>query len=181
MSQLSFPLLNSCRSPRAFVIFRNVLAFNGDRLLVSRPGSNWRTGPCRLSASVCVCVCVCMYVMHACMYVCIYVCERQPCIEATSVRNITRNSLETKDPLNLLFHVHVDGVRLCLWTAATNGFSVLPQLIYVCVESNGEMILTEENLVSRRKTSIPLPLRSSQIPHGKTGCETGSPRWEAGD
>jgi hypothetical protein len=78
-----------------------------------------------------------MYVMYACMHVCIvciYVCERQPCIEAIYVRNITRNSLVTRNPLNLLFHVHVDGVRLCLWTAATKGFSVLAQLIYVCGE-----------------------------------------------
>jgi hypothetical protein len=43
----------------------------------------------------------------------------------------------------ILLLVHVDGVRLCLWTAATNGPTVHPQ-DYIWVWSHGRMILTRE-------------------------------------
>jgi hypothetical protein len=46
--------------------------------------------------------------------------------------------------------VHVDGVRLCLWTATSNRPVVHPQVMRV--ESHGRMILTGRNQRSRRET-----------------------------
>jgi hypothetical protein len=49
--------------------------------------------------------------------------------------------------------VHVDGVRLCLWTAASNGSNVHPPgYIYMSMNSYGGMILTEKNRRTWRKT-----------------------------
>jgi hypothetical protein len=46
----------------------------------------------------------------------------------------------------ICLYVHVDGVRLCLWTAATNGPIVYPP------HKHSVMILTEENWRTWRKT-----------------------------
>jgi hypothetical protein len=49
----------------------------------------------------------------------------------------------------------VDGVRLRLWTAATNGPIVHPQgdiIKYMSMESNGGIILTGENRTNRKRT-----------------------------
>jgi hypothetical protein len=62
---------------------------------------------------------------------------------------------------------HVDGVRLCLWTAATNGPNVHPPDV-MSMDSHGGMILTGKNRRTRRKKRVPVPLCPSEISHGLT-------------
>jgi hypothetical protein len=59
-----------------------------------------------------------------------------------------------------------DGVRLRLWTATTNGHIVHPP-DDTNLEGNGGMMMIRENRRTRGK-SVPLPLCTSQIPHGLT-------------
>jgi hypothetical protein len=68
-----------------------------------------------------------------------------------------------------LLVVHVNGVRLSLWTAASNGPIVHPQ--GRCIESYDGMILTGENWRTRREP-VPMSLCLPQIPHGMTRART---------
>jgi hypothetical protein len=48
--------------------------------------------------------------------------------------------------------VHDDGVRLCRWTATSNGSVIYPYRCYMSMESHGGIILTGESQITRRKT-----------------------------
>jgi hypothetical protein len=62
--------------------------------------------------------------------------------------------------------VYVDGARICLRNAATNGPIVLPPDNNIWVCSPGKMmILTRENRRTGEKP-VPVPLCAPQIPHG---------------
>jgi hypothetical protein len=69
--------------------------------------------------------------------------------------------------------VHVDGVRLCLWAAATKRLLVHPPHdIWVC--SPSAIILNEETKKLGEKP-VPVPLSPPQIPHGLTRAQTQAP------
>jgi hypothetical protein len=68
--------------------------------------------------------------------------------------------------------VRVDGVRLCLWTAATNG-PVVHGLDNMSMENHGGMILTGKSEELEEKP-VPVPRCSPQIPRGLTGTRSRS-------
>jgi hypothetical protein len=63
------------------------------------------------------------------------------------------------------FVVHVDGVRVCLWTAAHNGDSI---------DSQGEMVRQRKH-EELGENPVPVPLCRPQIPNGLTRSRTWSP------
>jgi hypothetical protein len=84
---------------------------------------------------------------------------------------VKRIALFNTVPKTLSFIVHVDGVRLRLWTAATN----VPFLDdigmnrwYLNMESHSGMILTGEKPKNWDKNLSPVPFCPTQIPHGLT-------------
>jgi hypothetical protein len=67
-------------------------------------------------------------------------CENKRLLKSKSYRHLLNSYCM------ICLYVHVDGVRLCLWTAATNGPIVYPP------HTHSVMILTEENWWTWRKT-----------------------------
>jgi hypothetical protein len=63
--------------------------------------------------------------------------------------------------------VRVNGVRLCLWTAAADGPFVHPQVIYMNMESHDAIILTGKTEELGEKP-VQFPLCPPQIPLGLT-------------
>jgi hypothetical protein len=82
----------------------------------------------------------------------------------------------------LLCHcsVHIERVRLCLWTAVTNGPIVNP-LWYMSMDSNSGIILTGE---TEQLGENPCPSETSHTTNlhiDSPGREFGTSRWEVGD
>jgi hypothetical protein len=70
--------------------------------------------------------------------------------------------------------IHVDRVRICVYTAATNGPFVHPPGGYGGMPLTGKTEEVGEN-------PVPLPLCPSQIPHELTRTRTWASAEKAGD
>jgi hypothetical protein len=76
--------------------------------------------------------------------------------------------------------VHADGVRLYIWTTASNGLIVHPSRRCMRVESHGGMLSTGEPMNSKRSLfQWHFALHKSYMDW--PGCEPGPPPWEAVD
>jgi hypothetical protein len=71
------------------------------------------------------------------------------------------------------YAVHVDRVRLCLWTAATNGPIGHPPRWYTSMESSGGMILTGENRRNGEKTCPAFTLPTTNRTWSDSGVNPG--------
>jgi hypothetical protein len=81
---------------------------------------------------------------------------------------------------NIDFVVHVDGVGLCLWTAATSG-PIHHSPDNACMSGATVEWYWQEKTEELGEKLVLVPIRWSQIPYGRTRGEPGTPRCEASD
>jgi hypothetical protein len=89
--------------------------------------------------------------------------------QSSTVFHLSRNTNDISCSWNVVV-VHVDWVRPCLWTVASNG-PVVHSLDDMSMERDSGMVLTGET-EELGEEPVPVPLCPPQIPHGLTRART---------